>query len=84
MTMPRIYLGCNQMQKMLRCYRQYIVFNEEADIFPSFCDDHVPLGFEFCFLCFRPAGYLGFSSPFAFSVRQSGVSSVERWKLAQA
>ena len=43
-----------------------------------------PSASSFTFCASVPPGYLGFSSPFAFRVRQYGVSSVERWKLAQA
>ena len=64
--------------------RLFIVLYEIPDIRSALLDDGVPLGFQLYFLRFRAAGYLGFSSPFAFMVRQYGVSSVERWKLAQA
>ena len=43
-----------------------------------------PSASNFTFCASVPPGYLGFSSPFAFRVRQYGVSSVDRWKLAQA
>ena len=43
-----------------------------------------PSASNFTFCASAPPGYFGFSSPFAFSVRQYGVSSVDRWKLAQA